>query len=52
MAANQPDIVAVDKQSKTAIVTDLEILSDGSIRENEHSGHFDHFLASCYSYYS
>lgn len=36
-------------QSKTAVVIDLEILSDGSIRENEHSGHFDHFLASCYS---
>lgn len=49
MAANQPDIVVVGKPSKTVVVIDLEILSDGSIRENEHSGHFDHFLASCYS---
>lgn len=49
VAANQPDIVVVGKPSKTVVVIDLEILSDGSIRENEHSGHFDHFLASCYS---
>lgn len=47
VAANQPDIVVVGKPSKTVVVIDLEILSDGSIRENEHSGHFDHFLASC-----
>lgn len=33
--ANQPDIVVVDMQGKTAAVIDVAIPSDGSIRKKE-----------------
>lgn len=33
---NQPGIVVVDKQRKTAVVIDVAIPNDGSIRKTEH----------------
>lgn len=34
--ANQPNIVVVDKQQKTAVVVDVAIPSDSNIKKKEH----------------
>lgn len=34
--ANEPEIVVVDKQRKTAVVIDIVVLSNGNIRKKEH----------------
>ncbi|XP_076744288.1 uncharacterized protein LOC143420307 [Maylandia zebra] len=36
VVANQPDIVVVDKQKKTAVVIDVAVPNDSNIRKKEH----------------
>lgn len=36
VVANQPDIFVLDKQNKTAVVTDVTVPSDSNIRQKEH----------------
>ena len=36
VVANRPDIMAVDRQGKKAIVVDVTIPSDSNIRKKEH----------------
>ncbi|CAI5667744.1 unnamed protein product [Oreochromis niloticus] len=36
VVANQPDIVVVDKQEKTAVVIDVAVPNDSNIRKKEH----------------